>query len=86
MWLWENGVPEFLVGTGKNNHAPQCDIVNKREKEVFSIKRGNGQHYINLQKLYNAADTGYCQKLIPQNMVTYRKAYEQINQQREQFK
>ena len=86
VWLWENGVPECLVGTGKNNHAPQCDIVNKREKEVFSIKRGNGQHYINLQKLYNAAGTGYCQKLIPQNMETYRKAYEQINQQREQFK
>lgn len=86
VWLWENGVPECLVGTGKNNHAPQCDIVNMREKEVFSIKRGNGQHYINLQKLYNAAGTGYCQKLIPQNMETYRKAYEQINQQREQFK
>ncbi|MDO4511129.1 MAG: carcinine hydrolase/isopenicillin-N N-acyltransferase family protein [Bacteroidales bacterium] len=86
VWLWEGGVPECLVGTGANNHAPQCDKVNAREKEVFSIKRGNGQHYVNIQKLYNKKGTGYCQVLIPQNMDTYRKGYEEIAKRREQLK
>lgn len=85
VWLWENGVPECLVGKGSNNHAPQCDIVNEREKDVFSIKRGNGQHYVNLQKLYNKNGTGYCQLLIPKNMETYRKGYEELAKRREQF-
>lgn len=82
VWLWENGVPECLVGTGENNHAPQCDIVNKREKDVFSIKRGNGKHYLNLQKLYNSKGTGYCQVLIPQNMETYQKGYQELDKRR----
>lgn len=85
VWLWENGVPECLVGKGKNNHSPQCDKVNEREKEVFSIKRGNGQHYVHLSKLYNREGTGYCQLLIPQNMEAYRKGYEEIAKRRAQF-
>lgn len=85
VWLWENGVPECLVGKGKDNHSPQCDIVNQRENEVFPIKRGNGKHYVNLQKLYNKQGTGYCQILIPQNMDTYRKGYEELAKRRAKF-
>ncbi len=82
VWLWEGGVPQCLVGAGKNNHSPQCDKVNNREKEVFSIKRGNGTHYVHLSKLYNQDGTGYCQVLIPQNMEAYRKGYEEISRHR----
>ena len=85
VWLWENGVPECLVGKGKDNHSPQCDIVKQRENEVFPIKRGNGKHYVNLQKLYNKQGTGYCQILIPQNMDTYRKGYEELAKRRAKF-
>ena len=76
------GVPAVLMGTAENHHSPQCDIVRARQAEVFSIERGNGQHYLNLSKLYNEDGSGYCQQLIPKNMETYK----QENAKREQLK
>lgn len=69
----EGGVPVDLKGTSPDNHSPQCDRVKARWAQVFSIERGNGQHYLNLSKLYNAEGTGYCQQLVPKNMEMYRK-------------
>lgn len=51
VWLGENGVPEELRGIGEKGHSPLCDTVVKRKHEVFSIKRGNGKHYMNLSLL-----------------------------------
>lgn len=65
------GVPEMLKGSSDNHHSPQCDLVRSRHAEVFSIERGNGNHYLNLSKLYNKDGTGYCQQLVPKNMATY---------------
>ncbi len=70
------GVPEVLKGTGADNHSPQCDIVKARKAEVFSIERGNGQHYLNLSKLYNNEGTGYCQQLVKKNMEMYEREKE----------
>lgn len=81
-WTGENGVPQELSGTGPNRHSSQCDKVNKREAEVFHVKRGNGKHYIDLSKLYNSKGTGYCQQLIPQNMETYRRGYAELARRR----
>ena len=67
------GVPEMLKGTGADNHSLQCDIVKARKAEVFSIERGNGQHYLNLSKLYNNEGTGYCQQLVKKNMEMYER-------------
>ena len=83
VWLWNGGVPECLQGTGKDNHAPQCDVVMQRKDSVFSIHRGNGQRYFDKSRLYNAQGTGYCQQLIPQNVERYRKGYEEIARHRE---
>lgn len=66
------GVPAELTGSLPNRHSPQCDKVNERRNEVFSIERGNGSHYINLTKLYNKQGTGYCQQLVPKNLETYK--------------
>ncbi len=82
VWLGEDGVPVELQGTAPDNHAPQCDKVNEREKEVFSIGRGSGERYLNLSKLYNCEGTGYCQRLIPLNMETYRKGYAELEKRR----
>ena len=71
------GVPEVLKGTGEDNHSPQCDIVKARKAEVFSIERGNGQHYLNLSKLYNKEGTGYCQQLVKKNMEMYDRETKQ---------
>ena len=69
------GVPSVLNGTGENHHSPQCDMVRARQAEVFSIKRGNGQHYLNLSKLYNEEGTGYSQQMVKRNMLMYEREY-----------
>lgn len=81
-WTGENGVPDVLRGTTNNRHSVQCDLVNEREAEVFSIKRGNGQHYINLSKLYNKEGTGYVQVLTRKNMKTYEEGYAELARRR----
>lgn len=82
----ENGVPVELQGTGKDNHAPQCDIVKKRKAEVFSIKRGSGKNYVNLTKLYNKKGTGYCQVLTKKNKQVYAAGYKKLEEQRNKLK
>lgn len=82
----EGGVPVELQGTGPDNHSPLCDEVLRRKAEVFHIKKGNGKNYIDLSKLYNADGTGYCQQLIPQNMATYKRVLEQLDNSRKQPK
>ena len=81
-WTGEGGVPDVLRGTTAQRHSVQCDLVGKREAEVFHNKRGNGKRYIDLSKLYNSAGTGYCQQLIPKNMEAYRQGYAQLERRR----
>ncbi len=80
------GVPVELNGTTPDNHSPQCDIVKERKAQVFSIERGNGQHYLNLSKLYNNAGTGYCQQLVKKNLEMYKREYEKRNALKSQLK
>ncbi|MCF0214134.1 MAG: hypothetical protein HUK13_06810, partial [Muribaculaceae bacterium] len=82
VWLRDGGLPEELRGIGPKGHSPLCDTVVARKHEVFPIVRGNGKHYINFRKLYNPEGTGYCQRLVPQNLETYRKAYQTLEQRR----
>lgn len=71
----ENGVPTELNGNLPNGHSILCDSVVARKKEIFPFTFDNGKKYINIKKLYNVDGTGYCQKLIPENL----KYYESIN-------
>ena len=86
VWTGEGGLPEELTGSGPKRHSKLSDEAQERKKEVFSIRRGNGEHYIDLSKLYNVEGTGYCQQLIPKNMETYRKGYEELARRRESLK
>lgn len=86
VWCEENGVPVVLQGTGENNHSPQCNLVLKRKNEVFPLTAGNGKEYLDITKLYNEEKTGFCQVLIPQNMETYKKGYEEIDKRRKALK
>lgn len=83
VWCGENGVPVELQGTTPDNHSTLCDMVLERKAEVFHEKRGNGNHYIDLSKLYNSEGTGYCQILLRENMETYRRGYEEIERRRQ---
>lgn len=82
VWVGDGGVATELTGTTADNHSVQCDKVNQRKAEVFPIKRGNGKHYLNLSKLYNAEGTGYCQQLKAKNEQSYRQGYQEIARRR----
>lgn len=86
VWMGKDGVPASLRGILKDNHAPQCDLVNKRKAEVFSIKKGSGQRYLNLSKLYNKQGTGYVQVLTEKNRRAYEEGYAELERRREALK
>lgn len=68
----EGGVPVEIRGSLPSGHAPLCDEAVAMKNEVFSLRKGNGKHYLNLSKLYNPEGTGFPQILIPRNMQYYR--------------
>ncbi len=76
VWCAPDGVDAALRGTGENGHSPMGDIVKARRDEVFPIHKGNGDKYIDMEKLYNADGTGYVQVLVPINRETYRRISE----------
>lgn len=71
VWCKPDGVDDSLRGIGENGHSPLGDIVKSRRDDVFSIKRGNGNKYINMNKLFNQQETGYVQQLTKINYQTY---------------
>lgn len=79
VWCKPDGVDPSLRGLGQEGRSEQCDIVKARRAEVFPIKRGSGDHYIDMQKLYNPNGTGYIQRLTRQN----RKVYETFRRRRD---
>lgn len=72
VWCSEDGVNDALRGLGNDGHSEMGDIVKKRRDDVFSLKKGNRDKYINMRKLYNEEGTGYVQILSPANMEVYR--------------
>lgn len=72
VWCRADGVDQELRGIGKNGHSPMCDKVKARRDEVFPIHKGNGDKYIDMDRLVNADGTGYIQTLVPQNLEVYR--------------
>lgn len=71
-----DGVDASLRGTLPNGHCTMGDKVKKRRSEVFPIRKGNGDKYIDITKLFNKEGTGYVQTLVPINLETYRKERE----------
>ena len=74
-WLGENGVADELRGSGPGGHSPLCDKVVRMKHEIFSVARGNGKYYLNLQLLYNDNNTGYSQIAIIENKQRYAQGY-----------
>lgn len=56
----------LLKGSGeKKNYCYACDQVLSLKKDIFPIKRGNGNKYFHYSLLYNPEGTGYSQQLYP---------------------
>ncbi|MDE5673773.1 MAG: C45 family peptidase, partial [Muribaculaceae bacterium] len=70
------GVDKRLRGTLPDGHCELGDLAQARKSEVFPIKKGNGEKYIDMSKLFNEDGTGYVQQLVPKNLDTYRREKE----------
>ena len=77
VWCKEDGVREDLRGSAPDGHSPMGDKVKARRAEVFPITKGNGEKYIDMEKLFNKEGTGYVQTLVPENLEVYRLTKEQ---------
>ena len=82
VFLGNDGVPKELQGLMKSGNSELCDKTLKMKREVFPIRRGSGNKYINISKLYNLNNTGYSQILKIKNREYYDKMYETIEQRR----
>ncbi len=67
------GVDEGLRGSLPNGHSPIGDEARRKRDEIFPLKAGNGDKYIDMSKLYNDEGTGYAQTAISRNRITYRR-------------
>ena len=76
VWCKEDGVDPSLRGSQETGRSLQCDLVLERKNEVFPFKKGNGNKYIDKQKLINKEGTGYIQIMVPKNLETYRTTRE----------
>ncbi len=69
-----DGVSAELRGLGAKGHSEASDLAKERRGEVFPMKKGNGDKYIDMQRLLNDRGTGYIQVLVPQNLQVYEAA------------
>ncbi len=65
-----NHVPDGLRPLQPGFRSADCNEVIKRKRKAFSIKRGNGQHYVNLD---------YIRSIAPEQKTLSQKAYHSIN-------
>lgn len=72
VWCKPDGVEKSLRGLNGNGHSERADRAKQRRDDVFPLKKGNGEKYIDMLKLYNDEGTGYVQTLVPQNLEVYR--------------
>lgn len=73
VWCRPDGVDPELRGTARNGHSPMGDKVKARRAEVFPLKKGSGDRYVDMHRLVNREGTGYLQVLVPQNLEVYER-------------
>lgn len=78
----EDGVPAELRGLGNDGHSELCDAAVRMKNQVFSVKRGNGEKYLNLRKLYNKYGTGFTQILMKKNTEYYTRVNSELKDKR----
>ncbi len=71
-----DGVDKDLRGSLPNGHSPLADKAKKMRDEVFPIHKGNGDKYIDMEKLFREDGTAYVQKLKQLNVENFKKGRE----------
>lgn len=73
VWCSPSGVDNSLRGLLPGGHSEMSDRVKARRNEVFPIKKGSGDRYIDMNRLFNKEGIGYVQILTKQNRELYSK-------------
>lgn len=55
--------PSSMIKSASGNNALACDKALELKYKTFSIKRGNGQKYMNFNLIFNSKKSGYMQEL-----------------------
>ena len=66
--LWEKAgesQPGMVLMGKLSENAEMCDYALALKHNIFSITRGNGSRYMNLNLVYNSSGNGYMQQLAP---------------------
>jgi hypothetical protein len=74
-------LPKLLLADDSGN-APLCNKALKLKNELFPVKLGNGQNYINIPRLINKEKTGFLQKLKPLEDKIIEKTNSKLNEWR----
>ncbi|MBQ6871888.1 MAG: hypothetical protein IJO23_05980 [Bacteroidales bacterium] len=75
--------PAWMVPDPQTKNAKMCDMALELKKEIFSVKRGNGEYYMNFRKIHNANGTGYMQQLRPLENKIFDKSEKFIDANRD---
>ena len=75
--------PSWMTPTADSPNAKMCDMALELKDEVFAVKRGNGEKYLNFKKLHNSEGTGYMQQLRPLENSIFEKSEKFINENRD---
>ncbi len=57
--------PAVMLKSDASENAAACDLALALKRKTFSLKRGNGDRYMNFATVFNASGTGYMQELAP---------------------
>jgi hypothetical protein len=75
--------PSWMTPTADSPNAEMCSMALELKENIFAVKRGNGEKYMNFRKLYNSEGTGYMQQLRPVENAVFEKSDKFIEQNRD---
>lgn len=64
-------VPEDVRGLLPGGHSRLADDAKRKRDEAFPIRKGNGDKYIDMTRLFNDEGTGYAQQAMTRNREVY---------------
>ncbi len=74
--------PSWMTPDAESKNAEMCDLALELKKDIFPVKRGNGEYYMNFRKIYNSEGTGYMQQLRPLENEIFKKTDKFVEENR----
>ena len=65
VWLNDEHVLPDLLTAPRGQNSKMCDLALRMKSESMPVKKGHGQDYININKLWNKEGSGYLQWIRP---------------------